>query len=118
MILIDHVERGEIYLANLECGIGREQKGIRPVVIIQNDVGNRHSPTTIIAPVSSKIEKKHLPTHIQIHKRHGINKESIVMLEQIRVIDKARLIEKIDILTEKEILMMNKAMLISVGIIN
>ena len=112
------IERGDVYYADLAGGIGSEQKGIRPVVIIQNDVGNRHSPTTIIAPVSSKIEKKHLPTHIQIHKRHGINKESIVMLEQIRVIDKARLIEKIDILTEKEILMMNKAMLISVGIIN
>lgn len=113
-----NVLRGEIYYADLDPVIGSEQGGIRPVVIIQNDIGNKYSPTTIIAPISSKTYKSHLPTHIYLNKRNGIYKNSIVMLEQVRIIDKTRLLEKIDMMTEKEILNLNKAMLISVGIIN
>lgn len=113
-----NVLRGEIYYADLDPVIGSEQGGLRPVVIIQNDVGNKYSSTTIIAPISSKTYKPHIPTHIYLSKRNGIHRNSIVMLEQIRIIDKTRLLEKIDVMTEKEMLNLNKAILISVGIIN
>lgn len=111
-----NVLRGEIYYADLDPVIGSEQGGIRPVVILQNNVGNRFSPTTIIAPISSKIYKSSLPTHSYVSKRNGIHKDSIVLLEQIRIIDKTRLLEKIDTMTENEILNMNKSLLISIGI--
>lgn len=113
-----NILRGEIYYADLDPVKGSEQGGIRPVVILQNDIGNKFSPTTIIAPISSKTYKSNIPTHIYLSKRNGIQKDSIVMLEQIRIIDKERLLDKIDELSEKEILKINKSLLISIGIIS
>lgn len=84
--------RGELYYADLGTGIGSEQNGYRPVVVIQNDVGNKHSPTTIVAAISTQIKTKaKLPTHFHVSPACGLAQPSIIMLEQIRTIDKARL---------------------------
>lgn len=85
------VQKGEIYYAELSGTMGSEQGGIRPVLIIQNDVGNRNSPTTIIAPLTTRLGKAVLPTHIVVGKDCGLAEKSIVLLEQIRTIDKCRL---------------------------
>ena len=88
--------RGDLYYADLGHGIGSEQKGTRPVVIIQNDVGNRHSPTVICAAITSKMNKAKLPTHIEIDaSAYGIEKDSVIVLEQLRTIDKRRLKDKV-----------------------
>ena len=90
------IKRGEIYYADLSPVVGSEQGGIRPVLILQNDVGNRYSPTIIVAASTSKIDKAKLPTHIEIEgERHGLPKDSVILLEQIRTIDKRRLKEKL-----------------------
>ena len=90
------VRRGDIYYADLSPVVGSEQGGIRPVLIIQNDIGNRHSPTVICAAITSKMNKAKLPTHIEISTRdYKIVKNSVILLEQIRTIDKQRLKEKI-----------------------
>lgn len=89
------VRRGEIYYADLSPVVGSEQGGIRPVLIVQNDVGNRHSPTVIAAAITSRREKAKLPTHIDVQAATcGLTKDSIVLLEQIRTLDKRRLREK------------------------
>lgn len=88
---VKQVRKGELYFADLSGTVGSEQDGVRPVLIIQNDVGNRNSPTTIIAPLTSKHEKAGLPTHITLDKRCGLPEKSLVLLEQIRTIDKCRL---------------------------
>ena len=86
------VRRGEIYYADLSPVVGSEQGGIRPVLIVQNDVGNRHSPTVIAAAITSRREKAKLPTHIDVQAATcGLTKDSIVLLEQIRTLDKRRL---------------------------
>ena len=84
-------------MADLDPCIGSEQGGIRPVVIIQNNTGNRFSTTTIVAPITTKLGKAYLPTHLVISKRTGIYKKSMILLEQIRIIDKSRLLEKLSI---------------------
>ncbi len=84
------VKRGEIYFADLSPVVGSEQMGIRPVLILQNDRGNKHSPTTIVAAITSRKTKPKLPTHVKIN-TEGLQRESIVLLEQIRTIDKSRL---------------------------
>ena len=90
------VKRGDIYYADLSPVIGSEQGGVRPVLIIQNDVGNKYSPTVIAAAITSKINKAKMPTHIELGaKEYGLNKDSVILLEQIRTIDKKRLREKI-----------------------
>lgn len=89
------VKKGEIYYADLMPVRGSEQGGIRPVLVIQNDIGNRYSPTTIVCVITSKLNKPELPTHIYLGQRFGLKQESIALLEQIRTIDKSRLIEKI-----------------------
>ena len=90
------VLRGEIYLVDMRTGIHSEQSGIRPVLIIQNDVGNRHSPTVICAAITSKMNKAKLPTHIEIDaSAYGIEKDSVILLEQLRTIDKRRLKDKV-----------------------
>lgn len=110
--------RGDLYLANLGHGIGSEQQGHRPVVIIQNDTGNRHSPTVIIAAVSSKVGvKAKLPTHYYMEPGGGLLQPSIVLLEQIRTIDKRRLSGYIGKLDEKHIRGINHALAISIGLI-
>ena len=100
------VKRGDIYYADLSPVVGSEQGGIRPVLIIQNDVGNRHSPTVICAAITSRMNKAKLPTHVEIDaKRYRIVKDSVVLLEQIRTIDKQRLKDMVCHLDEE---IMNK----------
>mgnify|MGYP000929260527 FL=1 len=90
------VKRGDIYYADLSPVVGSEQGGIRPVLIIQNDVGNRHSPTVICAAITSKMNKAKLPTHIELNARlYDMDKDSVVLLEQLRTIDKKRLKDKV-----------------------
>ncbi len=90
------IKRGEIYYADLSPVVGSEQGGIRPVLILQNDIGNRYSPTIIVAAITSKTGKTKLPTHIELEgERHGLPKDSVILLEQIRTIDKKRLKEKL-----------------------
>jgi len=84
------IKRGEVYYADLSPAVGSEQNGIRPVLILQNDVGNKFSPTTIVAPITSRRERSHLPIHVSV-KADGLKCESIILLEQIRTIDKSRL---------------------------
>lgn len=90
------IKRGDIFYADLRPVIGSEQGGIRPVLIVQNDIGNRHSPTVICAAITSKMNKAKLPTHVEIEaKDFGVVKDSVILLEQVRTIDKSRLKEKV-----------------------
>lgn len=90
------IRRGDIYYADLRPVVGSEQGGIRPVLVIQNDTGNRHSPTVIVAAITSKMNKAKLPTHVELSaKRCQIVKDSVILLEQLRTIDKQRLGERI-----------------------
>lgn len=110
--------RGDMYYADLGHGIGSEQEGYRPVVIIQNDVGNKHSPTVIIASITSKKDAKpKLPTHYYIDAENGLELPSIVLLEQLRTVDKHRLGDFIGHLSEKHIQGINHALAVSVGLI-
>ena len=111
-----NVKRGDIYYADLSPVVGSEQGGIRPVLIVQNDIGNKYSPTIIAAAVTSKLNKSKLPTHIELPKSVGLNKESVVLLEQIRTIDKRRLKDKIGELTPTLMQKVNDAILVSFGI--
>ncbi|MBP3458687.1 MAG: type II toxin-antitoxin system PemK/MazF family toxin [Lachnospiraceae bacterium] len=91
-----NLKRGDVYYADLRPVVGSEQGGIRPVVIVQNDVGNRHSPTIIVAAVTSKLNKAKLPTHIELSAdKYHMVKDSVILLEQLRTIDKSRLKDKI-----------------------
>lgn len=111
--------RGDIYYADLGKGVGSEQEGYRPVVIIQNDVGNKHSPTVIVASITSKKDAKpKLPTHYFISAEDGLELPSLVLLEQIRTIDKRRLRDFIGHLSEKHIHGINHALAVSVGLID
>lgn len=109
------VSRGEIYYADLSPVIGSEQGGVRPVVIIQNDIGNKHAPTTIIAPITSQMHKKPLPTHIAFC-GCGLPKDSIILAEQIRTIDKRRLKEKVGVLPPEKIEAVDMAVKVSLGL--
>ncbi len=110
------IKRGELYYADLSPVVGSEQGGIRPVLIVQNDVGNKYSPTIIAAAVTSKINKAKLPTHIELAALdYGLQRDSVVLLEQIRTIDKRRLKERIGELSENTMLMVDNALLISLG---
>ena len=110
------IKRGEIYFADLSPVIGSEHGGVRPVLVVQNDVGNKYSPTIIAAAITSQLEKAKLPTHIQLPaEKYGLPKNSIVLLEQIRTIDKKRLKEKIGELPIIEMTKVNEALLISLG---
>lgn len=112
------VKRGDIFYADLSPVIGSEQGGVRPVLIVQNDVGNKYSPTVIAAAVTSQINKAKMPTHIEIKAEdYGLNKDSVILLEQIRTIDKKRLREKIGRLDDRLMDSVNKAIAISFGII-
>lgn len=113
------VHRGEVFYADLSPVVGSEQGGIRPVLILQNDVGNRHSPTVIAAAITSKQDKTHLPTHIGLQAQScGLSRNSIVLLEQIRTLDKQRLREKAGKLTEQDQRRVDQALGISVGLVN
>jgi len=111
------VRRGDIFYADLSPVIGSEQGGVRPVLIIQNDVGNRYSPTVICAAITSQINKAKLPTHVEIDSiTSTLVKDSVILLEQIRTIDKKRLREKICWLDEKMMQRINQAAAISLGL--
>mgnify|MGYP003586305526 CR=1 FL=1 len=112
------VKRGDIYYANLSPVVGSEQGGHRPVLIIQNDVGNKYSPTVIVAAITSQISKAKLPTHIEISsKQVGIEKDSVILLEQLRTLDKRRLKEKVTHLSEDLMEKVDESIRISLGLI-
>ena len=111
------INRGEVFYADLSPVVGCEQGGTRPVVIVQNNVGNRHSPTVIAAAITSKQDKTSLPTHISVKAEScGLAKDSVVLLEQIRTIDKQRLREKTGRLSDADIKRLNNALNISFGL--
>lgn len=111
------VKRGDIYYADLSPVVGSEQGGLRPVLIIQNDVGNKYSPTVIAAAITSRMGKSRLPTHIDIYAdRVGLAKDSVVLLEQIRTLDKRRLKEKMGHLDESMMNEVNMAIAVSFGL--
>ena len=113
------VKRGDIYYADLSPVIGSEQGGIRPVLIIQNDVGNKYSPTVIAAAITSQINKAKMPTHIELSaSEYGLYKDSVILLEQIRTIDKKRLREKVAHLDKKLMKSVDDALSVSFGIDN
>ena len=110
------VKRGELYYADLSPVIGSEQGGVRPVLVVQNDVGNKYSPTIIAAAVTSKIDKAKLPTHIELSAReYGLSKDSVVLLEQIRTLDKTRLKERIGQVSADKMRKINEDLLVSLG---
>ena len=109
------VKRGEVWYADMSPVIGSEQGGIRPVLILQNDIGNKHSPTTIVAAITSRQTKAKLPTHVDVSVE-GLTKDSIVLLEQIRTIDKNRLTEYVGRLDKETMGKVDKAIVISFGI--
>ena len=111
------VKRGDIYYADLSPVVGSEQGGIRPVLVIQNDIGNKYSPTVIAAAITSQINKAKMPTHIELAaKGYGLNKDSVILLEQIRTIDKRRLREKIGRIDDGLMASVNNALSISFGL--
>ncbi|MDK2822718.1 MAG: mRNA interferase MazF [Clostridia bacterium] len=113
------VKRGDIFFAELSPVIGSEQGGIRPVLIVQNDIGNQYSPTTIVAAITSQISKAKLPTHVEISAQEsGLVKDSVVLTEQVRTIDKKRLKEKVSSVDEKLMGKVNHALEISLGLID
>lgn len=110
------VKRGDVFFADMGQGSGSEQEGVRPVVILQNDVGNRFSSTVIVACITSQIAKANLPTHVEVGVEHGLKKQSVVLLEQIRTIDKQRLTDKITKFDDDVMQEIDKAMMISLGL--
>ena len=111
------IRRGDIYYADLRPVVGSEQGGVRPVLVIQNDAGNRHSPTVIVAAITSRMNKAKLPTHVEVSaERYGIVKDSVILLEQVRTIDKSRLREKICHLESDIQRKIDRALLISLSL--
>lgn len=116
-IMERNITRGDIFYANLDGTIGSEQSGIRPVIVVQNDVGNKYSPTTIIVPLTKKVRLKiNQPTHFWINPFGNIRFDSIVLTEQIRVIDKSRLKEKIGVMNNKAMQEIDNKILIALGL--
>ncbi len=112
------VRRGDIFYADLSPVIGSEQGGVRPVLVIQNDIGNKYSPTIIISAITSQINKAKLPTHVEIAgQEYGLPKDSVVLLEQIRTIDKKRLREKIGRFDDHKMRYIDDALRISIGLV-
>lgn len=112
------IKRGDIYYADLSPVVGSEQGGVRPVLVIQNDVGNKYSPTVIVAAITSQINKAKMPTHIELDaNEYGLSKDSVVLAEQIRTIDKRRLKEKIGHLDDELMTRVNEALEISFGLV-
>ena len=112
-----NVKRGDIYYADLSPVVGSEQGGVRPVLIVQNEIGNRHSPTVIAAAITSRLDKTRLPTHINIAGSSvGLTKDSVILLEQIRTIDKRRLREHMGHLDENQMAQVDDAIAVSFGL--
>ncbi len=113
------VKRGDVFYADLSPVVGSEQGGVRPVLVVQNDVGNKYSPTIIISAITSQINKAKLPTHVEISaSEFGLNKDSVVLLEQIRTVDKRRLREKIGHFNDELMEKVNEGLLISFGLVD
>ncbi|BDH63403.1 PemK family transcriptional regulator [Ureibacillus massiliensis 4400831 = CIP 108448 = CCUG 49529] len=111
------VKRGDVFFADLSPVVGSEQGGTRPVLIIQNDIGNRFSPTVIIAAITAQIQKAKLPTHVEIDaKKYGFERNSVILLEQLRTIDKSRLTDRITQLDEELMDKVDEALEISLGL--
>lgn len=114
----DIYKRGELYYADLSPVIGSEQGGVRPVLVIQNNVGNKYSPTIIVAAITSQINKAKIPTHVELTaKEYGLPKDSVVLLEQLRTLDKRRLREKIGYVDTLKMRLVDNALLISLGFV-
>jgi mRNA interferase MazF len=112
------VKRGDVYFADLSPVVGSEQGGVRPVLVIQNDIGNRFSPTVIVAAITAQIQKAKLPTHVEIDaKRYGFERDSVILLEQIRTIDKQRLTDKITHLDDEMMEKVDEGLQVSLGLI-
>ncbi len=116
---MEQIKRGELYYADLSPVVGSEQGGVRPVLVVQNDIGNKYSPTVIVAAITSKLSKAKLPTHIEIQaSTYGLERDSVILLEQIRTLDKSRLQHKIGDLSYSAMKNVDKALLISLGFYN
>ena len=114
---LSSVRRGDIFYADLSPVVGSEQGGVRPVLIVQNNMGNRHSPTVIAAAITSQVGKARLPTHIEVQGANfGLSRDSVVLLEQIRTIDKKRLKEKMGRLDERVMHQVDEALAVSFGL--
>lgn len=112
------IKRGDIFYADLSPVIGSEQGGMRPVLVVQNNIGNKYSPTVIVAAITTKIQKPKMPTHVGINvQEDGVSKNSVILLEQLRTIDKHRLHKHLSHLTELRMLEVNHALLISLGLL-
>ncbi len=119
MSINTEIKRGDLYYADLSPVIGSEQGGVRPVIVIQNNIGNKYSPTIIVAAITSQINKAKLPTHIEISaNEYGLSKDSVILLEQIRTIDKKRIREKIGCLDNNMMLKVDNGIQISLGLFN
>lgn len=113
------IKRGDIFYADLSPVIGSEQGGMRPVVIVQNDIGNHYSPTVIVAAITARIQKPKMPTHVGINSEYvGIEKDSVILLEQIRTIDKQRLRDRVTHLDDDTMKRVDHALLVSIGLLN
>ena len=111
------IKRGDIFYADLSPVVGSEQGGVRPVLIIQNDVGNKYSPTVIGAAITSKLDKTNLPTHIEVNaSSYGLEKDSVILLEQVRTLDKRRLKEKMGHLDNGAMIKVDRALTVSFGL--
>ena len=110
------IKRGDLYYADLNPVVGSEQGDSRPVLIVQNDMGNKHSPTVIVTPITSNLRKNPLPTHVAISKKCGLEKDSLVLTEQIRAIDRTRLGSYIGYIGESAMLKVDKALSVSIGL--
>ena len=109
------IKRGELYYADLSPVVGSEQGGVRPVLVVQNNVGNKYSPTIIAVAVTSQINKARLPTHIELDTTCGLPKDSVILAEQLRTLDKRRLKDKIGALDSKAMEKVHTALLVSLG---
>lgn len=111
------IKRGEIYYADLSPVVGSEQGGVRPILVVQNDIGNKYSPTVIVAAITSQINKAKLPTHIELKSGDfGLQKDSVILLEQLRTLDKKRLREKVGEIQDFNVIKkVNDALLVSLG---
>ncbi|MCR4400665.1 MAG: type II toxin-antitoxin system PemK/MazF family toxin [Syntrophomonadaceae bacterium] len=111
------IKRGEVYFAQLNPVVGSEQGGIRPVLVVQNDIGNQYSPTTIVLAITSQINKAKLPTHVELKAdKYGLDRDSVILGEQIRTIDKTRLKQRVTTLGEETMARVNRALEISLGL--
>jgi mRNA interferase MazF len=111
------IKKGDLYFADLSPVMGSEQGGVRPVLVVQNDIGNKYSPTIIVAAITSKHNKANLPTHVKLAAQgNGLNRNSVILLEQLRTIDKSRLKERIGTIDKTHLPEVNEALSISLGI--